>query len=138
MAQDMQALVEQINKDEVELRLPSFTPDDAFEIGSAIRNLFQDVSRRPPEAQNDVYRGLSEVDGIVIHIETFTGHRLFSCTAGSPEAVKPDNWIWVEAKKNVVRRYHKSSYGVGRGIALSGKTVSAPSSLGSACTSTGH
>jgi len=46
--------------------------------------------------------------------------RLFSAVAGNPEAVRPDNWRWVEGKKNIVRRFHRSSFYIGRKALLDG------------------
>ncbi|PVF95442.1 hypothetical protein CPB86DRAFT_787993 [Serendipita vermifera] len=127
--EEVRKLVAQIQKDENELQLPTFTPEDAFRLGCALREKFGELKNEVANAdkfhnkyKGTVYENFPISSGIVIHIEAFTGHKLFTCTVGSASAVKPDNWIWVEGKKNVVKRFHRSSYGIGRECVLKGKT----------------
>ncbi|KAG8806443.1 hypothetical protein FRC17_004990 [Serendipita sp. 399] len=128
-------LIKQIKHDEKTLRFStSFTPEDAFQLGIQIRTLFHTVLDRVPHLDGEeehtkefghaIYEGFPPTSsaGIVIHIETFTGHRLFTATAGEASSLKPDNWIWVEGKKNIVRRFHRSSYGIGRDCVAKGKS----------------
>lgn len=98
------------------MRFPYFSSTEAFEIGVAIRTRFL-------SAQAD---GGFVGRGIVISISTFTGHTLFSCSCGDDSAVGPDNWTWVEGKKNIVRLYNHSSFYQGRKALASGKEVSMP------------
>ncbi|KAG8771113.1 hypothetical protein FRB91_004523 [Serendipita sp. 411] len=131
--EQLHELIKQIKLDERDLRFTSFTPEDAFQLGVGIRNLFNGLRERVPKLAGEeehtkafghaIYQGFPVSSaGIVIHIETFTGHRLFTATAGEASTVKPDNWIWVEGKKNIVRRFHRSSYGIGRECVAKGKT----------------
>jgi uncharacterized protein (UPF0303 family) len=127
----LQHLLAQIQRDENELQFPTFTPEDAFRLGCAIREKFGELKSEVANAdkfsnkyKGTVYEKFPISSGIVIHIETFTGHKLFTCTIGNPINIKPDNWIWVEGKKNIVKRFHRSSYQVGRDCLLKGKTVS--------------
>ncbi len=97
---DLAALVVQ----ESTLTLPGFTPDTAWQIGTALRDLA--IARR---------------HGIVIDVRRFgSPHQpLFYCAlAGST----PDNQRWVQRKINVVARFHKSSYHIGRLLEQSGLT----------------
>ncbi|QRV98344.1 hypothetical protein RhiJN_26363 [Ceratobasidium sp. AG-Ba] len=104
----------EIVTEEATLRFPSFNSNDAFNIGSLIRAKF--LARHLP------YPTQWANKGIVISISTFTGHTLFACTVGAESEVTPDNWIWVEGKRNVVRRFNHSSYYIGRKLAAAGKT----------------
>jgi len=95
---DIAALIQQ----ESILTLPGFTPDIAWQIGTTLRDLAID-------------RGYS----LVIDIRRFGSphQQLFYCAfAGTT----PDNQRWVARKINVVARFHKSSYHVGRLLELSG------------------
>ncbi|CCA68434.1 hypothetical protein PIIN_02298 [Serendipita indica DSM 11827] len=130
--EQLRDLLVKIRQDELDAQLTSLTPEDAFEIGSAIRSVYYGVNEVVPTLKSEeehiktyghaIYSDLPASSGIVIHLETFTGHKLFTATAGEPSAVKPDNWIWVEGKKNIVKRFHRSSYAVGRECMLKGKT----------------
>ncbi|KAF8608417.1 hypothetical protein BDV93DRAFT_466774 [Ceratobasidium sp. AG-I] len=127
-------IVEEVFEQESVLRFPSFNSSDAFNIGSAIREKF--LSKHLPNpgyddttissAASTASSGRPEPvwanRGIVISISTFTGHTLFACTVGLESEVTPDNWVWVEGKRNVVRRFNHSSYYMGRKLAAAGKT----------------
>ncbi|KAB5593809.1 hypothetical protein CTheo_2778 [Ceratobasidium theobromae] len=128
-------IVLEVFEQEAALRFPSFNSADAFNIGSLIRAKFL-AKHLPPSSYRDE-SAISSVAstassdtqapewanrGIVISISTFTGHTLFACTVGAESEVTPDNWIWVEGKRNVVRRFNHSSYYIGRKLAAAGKT----------------
>ena len=116
-------IIAQIKKDESELKLATFSPDDAWEIGSAIRAKFLETQKNAAtlttlDAHKEryghlVYQKFSAESGIVIHIETFTGLVLFTATAGPPTN-KPNNLKWIQGKMNIVKANHRSSYAVGR------------------------
>ena len=84
------------------LQFTKFGEADAWNLGQAMRNLA--TSRKLP---------------VVIDIRIL-GRKLFY--AALPGTV-PDNEHWVRRKINVVMRYHKSSYHVGREIAKSGNLL---------------
>jgi hypothetical protein len=68
---------------EAQFRFKTFSADVAWEVGTALRDTFTATFGGDPKA------------GVVIHIETFTGHTLFSAAVGRPPAVGPDNWyVW--------------------------------------------
>ncbi|KAG8721448.1 hypothetical protein FRC09_007872 [Ceratobasidium sp. 395] len=116
------------------LRFPSFNANDAFNIGSLIRAKFLARHLPYPTEEDSTISSISSTvlsnetppewanRGIVISISTFTGHTLFACTVGLESEVTPDNWVWVEGKRNVVRRFNHSSYYMGRKLAAAGKT----------------
>jgi uncharacterized protein (UPF0303 family) len=119
-----EAIIAQIKKDEASLLLTAFTPDDAVTIGMDIRNRFLEVQQVAPTLSGEdahqeryghtVYQKFpADGVGIVIHIETFTGHTLFTATAGAPVS-KPMNWKWIRGKINIAREMHTSSFRVGR------------------------
>lgn len=85
----------------------------AFEIGSAIRERFLAA-----QAQGQFPNA-----GCVITCSTFHGHQLFTCIAGDETSVGPNNWKWVEGKKDLVRLNHRSSYYQGRKAIAEGKEV---------------
>jgi uncharacterized protein (UPF0303 family) len=95
---DIAAIVVQ----ESTLTLPGFTPDFAWQIGTTLRDLA--IARNLP---------------LVIDVRRFgSPHQpLFYCAL---DGTSPDNARWVERKVNVVARFHKSSYHVGRLLELSG------------------
>lgn len=120
--QNAQALADLTAEQEALIQFPSFTPEDAWTIGSTIRETFLES-----------YSGNGTL-GVVIHIETFTGHRLFSNAVGNPATVGPENWwvmrggvadvrLWVQAKTNVVKRFGVSSLRKGRQLAVKGQTA---------------
>ncbi|KAL1407500.1 hypothetical protein Q8F55_006933 [Vanrija albida] len=92
-------------------RFAAFSAAAAWEVGTAIREAF--------------LKNSSEAQGIIVTIELFTGHRLFSAAVGAPPAVGPDNWAWAAAKLNVVRRFGVSSLRKGRELAAQGRTPEA-------------
>ena len=95
---DIAAIVVQ----ESTLTLPGFTPDTAWQIGTTLRDLA--LARKIP---------------LVIDVRRFGApHQqlFYSALAGTT----PDNQRWVQRKINVVARFHKSSYHVGRLLDLAG------------------
>jgi uncharacterized protein (UPF0303 family) len=100
--EDLTALARQ----EAELRLPRFDHDIAWRIGLSLRELA-------------IARGQS----IVIDIRRFgQPHQplFYTALAGTT----PDNPRWVQRKSNVVARFHRSSYAIGRTLEQSGRTFS--------------
>ncbi|BEI85227.1 hypothetical protein CcaverHIS002_0506280 [Cutaneotrichosporon cavernicola] len=102
-----------VAQQEAVLRFRKFDSDIAWEVGNVVRETFLAARAAGRHAVNS---------GIVIHIETFTGHTLFSCAVGPSPTVRPDNWIWVRGKFNVVKRFNVSSLRKGREIAANGQT----------------
>jgi len=78
------------------LTLPGFNPNIAWQIGTLLRDLA--IARNLP---------------LVIDVRRFgSPHQpLFYCAL---DGTSPDNARWVQRKVNVVARFHKSSYHVGR------------------------
>jgi len=97
---DIDALVKQ----ESTLTLPALTPDVAWQIGTTIRDLA--IQRKTP---------------LVVDVRRFgqPHQQLFYCALAG---TTPDNQRWVARKINVVARFHKSSYHVGRLLEQSGLT----------------
>ena len=95
---DIAALIVQ----ESTLTLPGFTPDTAWQIGTTVRDLA-------------IARNLS----IVVDVRRFGSphQQLFYCALAG---TTPDNQRWVARKINVVARFHKSSYHIGRLLEQSG------------------
>lgn len=61
-------------------RFKSFTEETAWTLGTTIRSLFLER------------HGEDKSKGIVIKIETFTGHTLFAAAVGKTPVIGPDNW----------------------------------------------
>ncbi|KAJ1306048.1 hypothetical protein OPQ81_010761 [Rhizoctonia solani] len=110
-------IVQEVYEQEATLRFPSFNSNDAFNIGTIIRAKF--LAKHLPSSafkENSTISSIastasSDEDqppewanrGIVISISTFTGHTLFACTVGAESEVTPDNWVWVEGKRNILQ-----------------------------------
>ena len=88
--------------EERELVLDAFSNDDALELGLALVELAR--SRQLPIAI-DVERG---------------GQRLFHFAATGST---PDNAVWIERKKNLVKRVFRSSYAVGLELRAEGRSL---------------
>jgi uncharacterized protein (UPF0303 family) len=88
--------IDAIVKQESTLTLPGFGPEVAWQLGTLLRNLA--VERHLP---------------LVVDVRRFgSPHQpLFYCAL---DGTTPDNARWVQRKVNVVARFHKSSYHVGR------------------------
>jgi len=99
---DIAAIVVQ----EATLTLPGFTPDTAWQLGTMLRDL-----------------ALARKIALVIDIRRFGSphQQLFYCALAG---TTPDNQRWVQRKINVVARFHKSSYHVGRLLEQAGLTFS--------------
>jgi uncharacterized protein (UPF0303 family) len=101
--------LEQIARQERELQWTSFSEDDAWELGSTLRELA-------------IERQLA----IVIDIRRFAAH--LGNQPGAPlfyaalHGTTPDNSEWARRKANVVARLHRSSYAVG--LALKTRNIS--------------
>lgn len=86
--QDLETIAEQ----EKRLRFKHFDSEVAWAIGSALKTA---AEKRRVSVSIDIQ---------------LNGHTLFSyAMAGTT----PDNWEWVRRKRNVVLRYHRSSYAIG-------------------------
>ena len=100
---DIAAIVAQ----ESTLTLPGFTPDIAWQLGTTLRDFA--IARHQP---------------LVIDVRRFGSphQQLFFCALAG---TTPDNARWVARKINVVARFHKSSYHVGRLLEQAGLTFNA-------------
>ena len=84
--------LEKIALQEQRLRFKNFDSEVAWAIGSALKAA---AEKRHVSVAIDIQ---------------LNGHTLFSyAMAGTT----PDNWEWIRRKRNVVSRYHRSSYAVG-------------------------
>jgi uncharacterized protein (UPF0303 family) len=99
-AQDLVILAQQ----EALLRFTDFTPDTAWQLGTRLRNAL-----------------LTKPLGATVEIE-LGGQLLFACTT---VGAKPDQADWIRRKRNTVRRFARSSYAVGRQLALDQQTLEA-------------
>jgi uncharacterized protein (UPF0303 family) len=88
------------------LTLPGFSPDIAWQIGTTLRDL-----------------ALARKYSLVIDVRRFGAphQQLFYCALAG---TTPDNARWVQRKINVVARFHKSSYHVGRLLEQAGLSFS--------------
>lgn len=86
---------------EAELRLPQFNHEDAWKLGTLLRDL-----------------AIARKHALVIDIRRFgqPSQQLFYTALGG---TTPDNARWVQRKANVVARFHRSSYQVGLYLAQS-------------------
>lgn len=100
--ESLQADLRAIGQQEAMLRFTSFTADTAWQLGSLLRS-----------------KTVALGSAVTIEIEV-NGQMLFACaTVGGT----PDQTEWIRRKRNVVRRFQRSSYAVGRQLALEGKTI---------------
>lgn len=92
-------LAAQTLTEETQYRFPSFTTNDAVTLGLSIRKRFRGSTRHAVKGR-----------GLVISIQTISGHTLFSCTVGELGAatslgdVSLDSWACLEGMINVVVR----------------------------------
>ena len=100
---DIAAIITQ----EATLTLPSFGPEIAWQIGTTLRDL-----------------AMTRQISLVIDVRRFGSphQQLFYCALAG---TTPDNQRWVARNINVVARFHKSSYHVGRLLEQSGLSFSA-------------
>jgi uncharacterized protein (UPF0303 family) len=94
--------LEQIVRQERELRLPRLDAQVAWDLGTRLRALATE-------------RGLA----LVIDVRRF-GQPLFYAAL---DGTTPDNAEWVRRKSNVVARFHRSSYAVGLTQKMKGTTL---------------
>lgn len=86
---------------ETELRLPKFDFDDAWRLGTLIRDL-----------------AISRKQSLVIDVRRF-GQPIQPLFYAALAGTTPDNARWVQRKANVVARFHRSSYQLGLYLAQS-------------------
>lgn len=98
----LDADIRQLIAQEETLRFAAFNEADAWALGSAMRE-------RAAAAQLP----------LVIHIQVAGRQLFYTALPGTTD----DNREWVRRKINGVMRYHKSSYRIGRELALSGKAL---------------
>jgi uncharacterized protein (UPF0303 family) len=84
-----EALIEALRRQEAELVFPGFNENDAYAIGSAIRE-----------------RAAKESARIIVVIRLWNRMLYFAAVPGSSD----DNWHWARKKSNVVERWGKASY----------------------------
>jgi uncharacterized protein (UPF0303 family) len=89
-----------IVRQESTLTLATFTPDTAWQLGCLLRDM-----------------AIARTQSIVIDVRRLGSpyQPLFYCALGG---TTPDNARWVQRKSNVVARFHRSSYQVGRYLEL--------------------
>ena len=100
LAEDLAIIEEQ----ERLLRFPSFDPDTAWRLGSILHGLLRETGT-----------------GGTIEIEV-AGQVLFTCTT---VGATPGQADWIRRKRNTVRRFARSTYGVGRTLEKNGETMEA-------------
>jgi uncharacterized protein (UPF0303 family) len=93
-----------ITQQETLLQFASFDAETAWQLGSLLRERLIDRNAG----------GTIEID--------LAGHLLFACA--TPGAT-PGQADWIRRKRNVVRRFHRSSYAIGRQLALDEQTLEA-------------
>ena len=99
---DLAEDIRRIALQEERLRFDAFGPHEAWEVGLALKAI-----------------GEAERLPIVIDIRLATMKLLaFALPGGAP-----DNFDWARRKRNVVFRFHRSSYAIGCKLALEGKTL---------------
>lgn len=90
---------------ESELRLPRFDYEDAWRLGTLLRDLAK-----------------ARKHAMVIDIRRF-GQPIQPLFYAALEGTTPDNSRWVQRKANVVGRFHRSSYQVGLYLAQSNMSL---------------
>ena len=100
--------LEKIALQEKRLQFAEFNAAVAWEVGFALRSAA-------------LKRGAAIAIDIQLH-----GHLLFAC---SMPGTTPDNWEWIRQKRNVVMRYHRSSYAIGLKHARAGSTLAESTGL---------
>jgi len=100
--------LEKIALQERRLQFTGFNAKVAWELGVALKTAAEK-------------RGAAIAIDIQLH-----GHPLFSY--GMP-GTTPDNWEWIRRKRNVVMRYHRSSYAIGLKHERAGTTLQSTTGL---------
>lgn len=98
IAEDL-AILEQQEKI---LRFTSFNPETAWELGCCLRTLLMDCQA-----------------GGTVEIE-LAGHLLFACATPTSTPGQAD---WIRRKRNVVHRFSRSSYAIGRMLEANDETL---------------
>lgn len=93
-----------INRQEELLRWPAFDAETAWKLGNVMRRRLQETGT-----------------GGTIEIE-LAGQVLFTCTT---VGATPGQADWIRRKRNTVRRFARSTYGVGRVLARNNETMEA-------------
>src|ERR1700735_5815799 len=84
--------LEKIAQQEKRLQFKLFDSEAAWAVGSALK-------------------AAAEKRGVAVAIDIhLNGHQLFASAMPGPT---PDNADWIRRKRNVVERYHRSSYAIG-------------------------
>ncbi|TFK73005.1 hypothetical protein BDN72DRAFT_835321 [Pluteus cervinus] len=110
-------LATQTLREEGSYRFPSFSASDAVTLGLSLRKRFRASSRH------------AKGKGLVISIQTTSGHTLFACTVGDLGHhsgigdVSLDSWACLEGMINVVKRTGHSSFYVEKSMSAMGKTA---------------
>jgi len=102
--------------EEATYRFPYFSAGEAVTLGLSLRKRFRASTRH------------AKGKGLVISIQTISGHTLFACTVGDLGGVSGvgdvslDSWTVVEGMIAVVKRTGHSSYYVEKGMGAMGKS----------------
>ena len=94
--------LEMIALQEKRLQFKSFDSEMAWALGSALKAAAE-----------------KRHVAVVIDIQV-SGHALFSYAM---QGTTPDNWEWIRRKRNLVMRYHRSSYAIGLKHQRAGTTL---------------
>jgi uncharacterized protein (UPF0303 family) len=100
----VQADLETIAEQERLLRFAAFDANVAWRLGSLLRAKL-----------------LARNAAATVEIEV-AGHLLFACTTPGSTPGQAD---WIRRKRNTVRRFHRSSYAIGRQLTLEAQTLEA-------------
>jgi uncharacterized protein (UPF0303 family) len=102
--------LDRIARQERELQWTSFTEDDAWELGSTLREL---AVERQLAIVIDIRR-------FAAHVGNYSGMPLFYAAL---HGTSPDNADWARRKANVVARLYRSSYAVGLALKARNTTL---------------
>ena len=97
-----QQLIAQLAEQEQKIRFASFDHDTGIAVGMALLEAAR-----------------ADVLPVAIDVSAWGQTVFHAALPGS----SPDNDQWIARKRNVVHRFHKSSYRVGRELAAAGKTI---------------
>jgi uncharacterized protein (UPF0303 family) len=94
--------IERVAQQEERLRFPSFDANTAWTVGTRLR-------------------AVAEARGLAVAIDIqVNGHPLFFTAM---PGTTPDNIDWIRRKRNVVLRFHRSSYAIGLRLRKQGTTL---------------
>jgi len=94
--------LEKIAQQERRLQFSEFNASTAWELGVALKSAAEK-------------RGAAIAIDIQLHGQTLFSYAMRGTT--------PDNWEWIRRKRNVVMRYHRSSYAIGLKHERAGTTL---------------